>query len=474
MSALPPASTVALSRLRLLVGASAVSALGSGVASLAFSYISYKISGSLVIAVIVLALQSVPSAILMRISAGLALRFDLRHIVAVADLAKFLLYVVVCVLVLRGYLSLSLLMATALVSGSISALAYPAWNQLLRSIAPPDGLDRLDASFSSWGAVAGIVGVLLGGQMLDTLGASSLFLFNAVSYLAPMAAALVLPAIRSSSGGSTTPKTRLRDAGRLLFTMQTLRRIVVLSILLELVAWPILKLFPRIATDVDPSAQTFSLLLGAFYLGNAGVAIVLVRGKKRYGYQALMVAALLLLAVALVLMWLSALLPEGVAHVVVLMIVIAPIGLALSLVATVISASVQLGAPADKEIQILAVYAAAVTLVAPVGGLIITGLVGLMDIWLVVALEAVGVTVLIAYAGWPTFGKDLRSYAERDPRGDVLRWHGRHLTLGHIDHGRISRAEGALSRDEVRLLHRDREFKSRGGQESQGTDREGS
>jgi MFS family permease len=438
------ATTPPAAHLRLLVAGSSISSLGSGVASLAFSYISYKISGSLAIAVIVLALQSLPSAFLIKPAAYLASRYDLRRVVAGAEIAKFVIYAVVGALVLMGYLSLGLLMVTALVSGSVSALNYPAWNKLLVRVAPQGQLDRLDASLSSWGAVAGILGVLIGGQMLDGLGAASLFFVNAISYLFPLVAVLRQPAMPPEPMPPGTKAESFVSDARLLFSVATLRRVVILAILLELVAWPILKLLPRVADDVDPTSQTFSLLLGAFYLGNSGVSIFLARGKKHYGYQAIMLASLVVLAIALVAMWMSGLLPGGLGHVIVLMLIIAPIGLALSLVVTVISASIQLGAPDSKEIRVLAVYSAAVTLVAPIGGLAITGLVGVLDIWAVVAVEAVGVLALVAYVGWSKIGKDLRDLAEKDRDGLMLRRHSRHLVVNSLERGVAHRSEEAL------------------------------
>jgi len=438
------ATTPPAAHLRLLVAGSSISSLGSGVASLAFSYISYKISGSLAIAVVVLALQSLPSAFLIKPAAHLASRYDLRLVVAGAEAAKFVIYVAVGVLVLMGYLSLGLLMVTALVSGSVSALNYPAWNKLLVRVAPQGQLDRLDASLSSWGAVAGILGVLIGGQMLDGLGAASLFFVNAISYLFPLLAVLRQPAMPPEPLPPGTKSESFASDARLLFTVATLRRVVILAILLELVAWPILKLLPRVAEDVDPTSQTFSLLLGAFYLGNSGVSIFLARGKKHHGYQAIMLASLVVLAIALVAMWMSGLLPGGVGHVIVLMLIIAPIGLALSLVVIVISASIQLGAPDSKEIRVLAVYSAAVTLVAPIGGLAITGLVGVLDIWVVVAVEAIGVLALVAYVGWSSLGKDLRTFAEKDRDGLMLRRHSRHLVVNSLERGVAHRSEAAL------------------------------
>lgn len=438
--------------MRFLVVGSSISSFGSGVAGLAFGYISYRLSGSLAIAVIVLALQSLPSAFLVKPAAALAQRFDLRWVVAASEAAKFFIYVVVGVLVTLGYLSLGLLMVTALVSGSVSALNYPAWNKLLVQVAPQGGLDKLDASLSSWGAVAGIVGVLVGGQMLDALGAASLFLVNAVSYLFPLVAGLRQPPMPPQQAAPSTQRESLLDDAKMLFTVAALRRVVILAIMLELVAWPILKLLPKVADDVDPTSQTFSLLLGAFYLGNSGVSVFLARGKKRYGYQAIMLASLVVLAAAMVAMWLSGLLPGGVLHVAVLMVVIAPIGLALSLVVTVISASVQLGAPDSKEIRMLAAYSAVVTLVTPIGGLAITGLVGVLDIWAVVAIEALGVIALVVYVGWSGLGKDLRRFASRDIDGVLLRHHSRHMVGNSLERGVVQRSPELLDyqRDDSR------------------------
>jgi MFS family permease len=440
------ASVAPPARDRFLVAASAISSLGSGVASLAFSYISYKISGSLAVAVLVLAFQAVPSALLIKPATYLARRFDLRWVVAASDGAKFLLYLAVACLVLAGYMSLELLFATALISGALSAISYPAWNKLLVQVAPQGGLDKLDASLSSWGALAGIVGVVAGGQMLDHLGASVLFFVNAASYLVPLIAVLRLPARAPVPPPPALRQDTLLKDARFLWSVAALRRVVILAVLLELIAWPVLKLLPRMADEVDPSPQTFSLLLGAFYLGNAGVSAFLARGKKNYGYQAILFASLTVLGLALFIVWITGLLPGGLLHLLVLMAVMAPVGLALSLVTTVISASIQLGAPDGREIRVLAVYSAAVTLVTPIGGLIITGLVSFLDIWLVVAVEAVGVIALAAYMGWSRIGRDLRDFTARDKSGDVLRFHGRHNVASLLDRGVVHRSPEALAR----------------------------
>jgi predicted MFS family arabinose efflux permease len=280
---------------------------------------------------------------------------------------------------------------------------------------------------SSWGALAVIVWVLAGGALLTWTGAATLFALNAVSYIFPLVAILALP--KSPPKKASPPK--IREAVGVIRNTIALRHVVIIAVALELLAWPILKLLPKIADDVDPRPITFSFLLAAFYLGNAGVSVVLSRGSKRFSYFALLTLGIIILGVAFVLVSITTAFPAGDLHLLILMVVLVPVGLSLSLASTVTSATVQLGAPKDQEVDTLALYSAIVTIMAPVGGLIVAGITSLTSPYVVIVGETLGLLALALAVRWPTVRRHFDRASSQDTDQDVLRHHATHPFASH-------------------------------------------
>jgi DHA3 family macrolide efflux protein-like MFS transporter len=162
-------------RVLALVAANTFSSFGSAVSMLAFSYVSYVITGSLIATVAVMAASALPALVLMQPAAHLTRRFDLRALCAVLAFAKMALFLIVGVIFGMGYISFWLLLITSLVNGIIGAFTFPPWNNFLRVIAPAGRIADLDSVLMSASAIAGILGVLAGGLMLDAWGVASLF-----------------------------------------------------------------------------------------------------------------------------------------------------------------------------------------------------------------------------------------------------------------------------------------------------------
>jgi DHA3 family macrolide efflux protein-like MFS transporter len=162
-------------RVLALVAAYTFSSFGSAVSMLAFSYVSYVITGSLIATVTVMAASALPALVLMQPAAHLTRRFDLRALCAVLAFAKMALFLIVGVIFGMGYISFWLLLITSLVNGIIGAFTFPPWNNFLRVIAPAGRIADLDSVLMSASAIAGILGVLAGGLMLDAWGVASLF-----------------------------------------------------------------------------------------------------------------------------------------------------------------------------------------------------------------------------------------------------------------------------------------------------------
>lgn len=408
-------------RVTALVAAYTFSNFGSAVAMLAFTYVSYVITGSLVATVVIMAASALPAAVLMRLATRLAQRFDLRWSMTWLTLGKAALFFVVGWMLYLGYLTFWLLLVTSLINGILGALIFPGWNDFIRQIAPDGRVADLDSVLMSFSAVAGIFGVIVGGFMLDAWGPGSLFILNAVTYVVYVLPLALFDPVRAPS--RTDGRVSIRDAARVMRSVTALRRFVIVALVVQLVAWPILNLLPNIAVGIGSSAVIFSLLLSSIYAGMALVAPILSRREKQYSQWHIAMVALIILMLAIALVSLAPLLSEGI-RLVVLMAVLVPLGMALNMTSVLTAAAVQSDAPDDQEAEVLSVYSAGITVIAPVGALVISAIADNVNVWAAVLVEAIGIGALVVYCLSPRVRGDFA--AALTNRGHLVRLHAAH------------------------------------------------
>ena len=414
-------------RILALVAANTFSQFGSAVSMLAFSYFSYVITGSLIASVVVMAASALPALVLIKPAARLTMRFDLRGLCAALAVAKMALFLLAGIIVGLGFVSFWLLLAISLVNGIIGAFTFPPWNNFLRKTAPAGRIADLNAVLLSASAIAGIAGVLAGGLMLDAWGVASLFYVNAISYAVYAVPFALFPPVRAVKSG--TARTSMREAARVIRDDDLLSRFVMVALVVQLVAWPLLNLLPQISTIVGSNAVIYSLLLSSIYAGMALVAPILsLREKRRSPWQIAMVA-LIILMIATLIVGVSPLIDDGSSRLILLMVAFIPLGMALNMITVLVSAAVQSGAPDEYEASVLAVYSAGITAITPVGALIVAGIAEATNVWAAVVMEALGIGVLLAFLSTPRMRRRFN---------EVLR-DKHHAIRRHALHGAVAR-----------------------------------
>jgi len=393
-------------RVQALVAVYTFSNFGSAVAMLAFSFVSYIITGSLMATVVIMAASALPALVLMRPATRLTLRYDLRWACGWLAMLKAALFIVAGALLDLGYLSFWLLLTTSLLNGILGAFIFPAWNDFVREIAPGGRVAALDSVLMSLSAIAGIFGVLVGGLMLDAWGPGSLFLLNGITYVIYVIPFSLFPEVRAAPRGQG--RTSVREAFGVVRDADVLRNFVIIAVVVQLVAWPLLNLLPQISTGIGTSAVIFSLLLSSVYAGMALVAPILSFREKKYSPWHIAVVALIILMIAMALVAAVPVLSEGI-RLVVLMVVLVPLGMALNMTSVLTGAAVQSGAPQEQEAEVLALYSAIITVVAPVGALIITGVADAWSLQIAVLVEAIGIGALLAYLASPRARGNLKT-----------------------------------------------------------------
>jgi MFS family permease len=411
---------------RRLVVAYVGSALGSGILGVAIAFAAYQESDSLVLTVVALSANALPAFFLAPLVGRLATRRDPRLVDVLGRVAKIVQMGAVAAVAFSGDLSYELLVVTGLVNGSISALVSPAWPQLMRMVAPEDRLPELTAFFPAISAVASIVGALVGGLVVATVGIGWAFTINGLSFLPMIVAVRAIPG--SPPEYDTGRRSRAIRAGfQTVSRNAALRRAFLLAGLLNLAAWPVLSTLPALAHEIEPRGHILGFLTGAFYAGAAAVTWVVARARRRYPYSKVLfvgflTAGLTLLAHSALTSWRN----PGADAVVAAALTLVPIGLAISLNTALLQALVQLDSPADSERGVLVVYATVTTIVTPLGGLLIGAAADLTSLWW--ALAGAGLALTILALSLRTRLEVFDPLDQRDPIAPT----GHHWALAHF------------------------------------------
>lgn len=445
-------------RLSTLIASYFISAIGSGAGGFAFAFVSYEISGSMLVAVLVSTMQAIPSLFLVRPAERLLGAFSLRAMAVVSSAMSVIVYGAAAVGIFAGYLSVALLLVISLLTGVVRALSFPVWNQMLRALAgtddqprqqpqgslpksAPSKVAKLDSVFSSASSLGSIIGIMVGGALLQKWGAGWLFVVNAASLVPGIIALLFIPGLGRIQG--TASVVSLPGATRKLFADTRVRRIVLGATLLTVVAWPILKLLPGIAHEVDPSPIGYSILTSAFLLGSAASPMLVKHGSSKVGYPGMFGRAVLVAFLGLTAVAMSALLGPGTGHLIVLIIVLAAMGLALHVASAILDSSVQTAASPSDETALLAAYNAFLTFAYPVGCLVMSGIGDEWGVWSAVVVMAVGSGILLLVA-WFTIGPELKYYSTLH-RGEDWVLRRKPVTVGVPGTGVSGGPDGAMS-----------------------------
>lgn len=409
-------------QLRQLAWVSFVSSLGSTFQVFAFTYVTYATTKSAFATVMVGVSFAVAYSLVAVPSGVVARRFDHRHVVVAVSISKALVYAVILVLELLGDLSLAAILVSSAVSGVTSSIQYPCWQELLQRFSSKGTLDETNALFSSLSSVSSVAGALAGGLLLDSVGVAPLFAFNVLSYLPQVVVVARLPAPAKGPGAARKAAGKasasVKRAYAAISGSSAVRRAVLFTALLELLAWPLISLMPKIAADVGSSATIYGLLLAAFYLGSALVAVLLRRWKRDDPYSHIIRLSTTASGCALVIAGAVGIAPFGPALTVAgLAVVLAAAGLGLSTAQSVLGAITQLGVPKKVEGEVLGLFALITIGFGTAGSLVEGALADKLNVWWIPLVSGAAVVIAMNIA-WLRKGFLPLNAADPDsPRG---------------------------------------------------------
>jgi MFS family permease len=350
--------------LRLFFAGHGVSLVGTWMQQVAMSWLVYRLTDSeLLLGVIAFAGQF-PGLIMAPFAGWLVDHWNRHRIVVMAQALLMAQATVLAVLVITERVEVWHLVTLAVFSGLVNGADIPARQSLLvRLVGGAEDLPNAIALNSSMFNAARLVGPAVAGVLIGWIGEGPVFVVNALSYIAVLAALLAmrLPAERAFSSGPVL--AHIKEGFAYAFGSPPTRDTLILFACVSLVGVPYVVLLPAFARDVlAGDARTLGVLTSCAGLGALGGALWLAARDSLRGIGGLVVRSTGVLGVTLVAFassrafWLSA----------VLLVVS---GFALMLATASVNTVIQTLVSDRMRGRVMSLYAMAFIGVTPVGSL---------------------------------------------------------------------------------------------------------
>jgi predicted MFS family arabinose efflux permease len=283
------------------------------------------------------------------------------------------------------------ILALSFITGTAQAFGAPAYQSIIPALVPREQLPQAIAMNSIQFNLARLIGPVLGGLALSTLGAAWCFGLNGVSFVAVIATLLMISVRYDFPKTNDTVLQSMQQGVQFIRQRQNMVLLFVVSFACTYLGIPILTFLPVFARDIyHGNEKTYTLLLSVQAVGAiAGAIVVAARGRKTgLGRSALL--GLLALAVCLTGFAWSRSLPLA-------CVFLFFGGMALITCFSMLSSLVQLIATDDMRGRVMSVYNIAFRGGMPLGSLVAGALIPKFGAPNVVGAHGVALAALTLY-----------------------------------------------------------------------------
>jgi predicted MFS family arabinose efflux permease len=267
---------------RLYFAGQVASASGTFVQQTAIGWLVLRLTGSAAELGLVLAAGGVPSLLFGPWGGTVADRVDLRGLLIGTQTAYGVLAGVLWVLALAGKASVAAIVTISVAGGIVGIVDSPARQAFIGSLVTPEDLSSAVSLNGVVMNTARVVGPALAGALIVTIGTTPCFAVNAVSYLAVIAALVMLRPLRPSTRQHATGGVRagLRYAA----SRQQLWLPLVMMALVGLLAFNFPVILPVLASHTfHGNGGTYGLLSTMLSIGSVAgsLGVGFIRHPRR-------------------------------------------------------------------------------------------------------------------------------------------------------------------------------------------------
>lgn len=285
---------------RLLWFGTLISNSGDWMDQIAFNWLVYHLTGSAVYLGLVNFCRMAPILFFTLIGGVVADRVERRRLMFTTQTVAMLLALTLAVLVSTALVQMWMVLLIAIGRGVMLSFNQPARQSLISELVPPEDLMNAIAVNSTTVNLTRVLGPVIGGGLIATVGVAGAFYLNAASFLAVLYA---LALMRFADRRRVIRRGILSDlvsGVRYLRGQRALRTLVVLALLPMLFGMPYMTLLTVFAKDVlRVGGAGLGLLTACSGVGAVGGALFVASIRRPLRRGQLMVLALISFGLAL-------------------------------------------------------------------------------------------------------------------------------------------------------------------------------
>jgi predicted MFS family arabinose efflux permease len=376
---------------RLLWFGACTSSVGTWMQSVAQNWLVLELTNSPFLLGLDSFLGQIPIFLFSLIGGVVADRADRRKLLVGSQIVQMS-----CAFLLASLFALSSvkvwhILSLSFVVGLAQAFGGPAYQALIPTLVAPKDLSNAIALNSIQFNLARVIGPMLGGIALTSLGAAWCFTFNGISFIAVIISLLLLPVRPLAAKTGASVLTSIKEGLNFIDRQDGMSPLIAIAFLMTMLGVPLMVFLPVVVRDVfHMGARIFTLLLcisgaGAVVGALAVAALGHIHHKGRVALITLISLGVLMCAFGL-----SRSLPLSC-----LLLFVA--SAALVAVFAMISSLVQLIAPDEMRGRVMSVYNVAFRGGMPIGSLISGQLIGSSSVGAVLAVNGMALAILGLY-----------------------------------------------------------------------------
>ena len=349
---------------RLMWIGACTSSIGTWMQIVAQGWLIYRLTHSAFLLALDQFLGGIPIFLFTLIGGVVADRIERRKVLLASQYVQMTSAGILTILVATGWVHVWHILCLSFVSGFAQAFGGPAYSALIPTLVERDDMPNAIALNSIQFNLAVTIGPALAGQALAKLGEKWCFGLNALSFIAPVIALLMIRTRFLPASTSESMLTSLKDGIKFVRKMGSMEALIVLAFCMTALSMPMRTYIPVFVKDIfHRGPETYGNLLSLMGIGSIVGSLTVasmgnIRHKGRFA-----VIMLMCLGAGIAAFSLSRLLPLSYAMLVI-------VGASMMMVFATVTSLVQLITTNEMRGRVMSVYNCAFRGGMPMGNLL--------------------------------------------------------------------------------------------------------
>lgn len=347
-----------------------ISLNGTWIQNVALGWMVYSLTGSLVLLSASTFMAQIPNFFVTPFASILIDRFDRRKLLLITQTIAACQALLLAILALTGTIQIWHILLLSLCLGLANSLDIPTRQAFYPSLVPHEMLGNAIALNSTVINAAKLFGPALGGVMVKFLGEGICFLVNAISFVG-----VIVPLLMMKNVPNPIPKERrnsvmadFKEGFRYTVAHIPIRNLLILLSCTSLFGLPLMTYIPAFVKDIlHGDSMMQSLLYGGVGAGAVAASICLAVRKTPLGLGHFAATTGLMIGAALIVL-------SRVASPIISALLCVPIGFGVIANVAAINTVIQHLSLEDKRGRVMGYLSMAFNGLAPISGLMLSGL----------------------------------------------------------------------------------------------------